>query len=529
MAIINRKNISTSGLDEDALTTTTSGEHVLNFGVLRTTGDLANGIFADANNVSVHNFGSIETSGLGAAGIFVQGEDAHVANYGSVVTHGGFFDPNPDVDGDEFFSEGIFVNGDLFSIANYGTVHVEGELSSALVGAGADGTIVNFGLVESLSDESSAVVAIGEGTQAINNGTIIVRGDFTGALFAEGTAINRGQIWVTANEASDGMGGGLPDGAHLTNSGLIHIAANDSFGMLARIGENLQVDNSGQISTEGTFAVGIGTGGVGGHVVNTGHISTEGDLALGVTLGVTRIGFVPSADGTIENRGVIATEGDGAAGVLMAGDGHHLINSGRITADGGVFDSDQLGVSHAAGVLVSGDDALVENTRSGLIESQDAASAAVELNVLERDGVSNADLSSELDNFGLIKGASVAVLGGAGAETVVNHGLIIGDVMLGDGNDTFVFGNGGVLDGELFFGDGDDLVHIEHGSGTSRIADFAAGDVVDVSDFFSSFSQLTAHSSQVGNDVVITLDHKDTVVLEHLQLSTLTASEFLFA
>jgi hypothetical protein len=226
---------------------------------------------------------------------------------------------------------------------------------------------------------------------------------------------------------------------------------------------------------------------------------------------------------------VIATEGDGAAGVLMAGDGHHLINSGRITADGGVFDSDQLGVSHAAGVLVSGDDALVENTRSGLIESQDAASAAVELNVLERDGVSNADLSSELDNFGLIKGASVAVLGGAGAETVVNHGLIIGDVMLGDGNDTFVFGNGGVLDGELFFGDGDDLVHIEHGSGTSRIADFAAGDVVDVSDFFSSFSQLTAHSSQVGNDVVITLDHKDTVVLDHLQLSTLTASEFLFA
>jgi hypothetical protein len=43
MAIINHKNILTSGFDEDALTTATSGEHVRNFGRLTTTGDLANG------------------------------------------------------------------------------------------------------------------------------------------------------------------------------------------------------------------------------------------------------------------------------------------------------------------------------------------------------------------------------------------------------------------------------------------------------------------------------------------------------
>jgi hypothetical protein len=42
------------------------------------------------------------------------------------------------------------------------------------------------------------------------------------------------------------------------------------------------------------------------------------------------------ADGTIENRGVIETEGDGAAGTFMAGDGHHLTNSGHITTDGAV-------------------------------------------------------------------------------------------------------------------------------------------------------------------------------------------------
>src|SRR5262249_10877087 len=159
-------------------------------------------------------------------------------------------------------------------------------------------------------------------------------------------------------------------------------------------------------------------------------------------------------------------------------------------ADGGAFDSDQLGVSHAAGVLVSGDGALVENSRSGVIESKNALSAAVELNIVERDGVSVADTSSRLANDGLIKGAAGPVRGGAGQETVINHGRIVGDVALGDGNDTFVFGKGGALAGDLVLGGGDDLVRVEHGSGTSRIADFAAGpaggDVVDVSDFFAS-------------------------------------------
>src|SRR5262249_39331487 len=161
----------------------------------------------------------------------------------------------------------------------------------------------------------------------------------------------------------------------------------------------------------------------------------------------------------------------------------------------------------AAGVVVSGDAALVENARGGVIESLNADSAAVELNVLERDGLSNAATSSTLENFGLIEGAAVAVLGGAGAETVINHGRIVGDVDLGAGADTFIFGKGGTVVGDVFLGGGDDLVIIEDGSGTTHIADFAAGaasgDVIDASEFFSSFGALMAHSHQSGNDVVI--------------------------
>ena len=51
---------------------------------------------------------------------------------------------------------------------------------------------------------------------------------------------------------------------------------------------------------------------------------------------------------------------------------------------------------------------------------------------------------------------------------------------------------------------------------------------MDVSEFFSSFGEVTAHSQQRGNDVVINLDKNDTLVLSHVQLSALTDGDFLF-
>ena len=175
------------------------------------------------------------------------------------------------------------------------------------------------------------------------------------------------------------------------------------------------------------------------------------------------------------NSGVIETVGDGAAGVIMAGDGHHLTNSGLITTDGGAFDSDTLNVvMSAASVVVSGDDALVQNTRTGVIRSENADSAAIELNVLERDGLSNAATSATLENSGLIEGA-VAILGGDGEETVINRGRIVGDVNLGGGADTFVAARGGRVAGDLVLGDGDEVVIIENGSGTTSDRGFRRG------------------------------------------------------
>jgi hypothetical protein len=217
----------------------------------------------------------------------------------------------------------------------------------------------------------------------------------------------------------------------------------------------------------------------------------------------------------------------------MNGNGHHLVNSGRIVTDGGAFVGDPLGAFRAAGVVVSGDDAMVQNIRSGVIVAKNADSAAVELNVVEQDGLPTEDMAAQLENRGLIKGAGIAVLGGAGEETVVNHGCIVGDVDLGDGDDSYAAGKGGALAGDLLLGGGDDLVIVADGAGTLRIADFEAGvgggDVIDVSAFFSDFGDVLAHASQKGGNTLIALDGNDRVVLENTLIGALDTGDFQFA
>ena len=553
MAIINFKNISTFGFDEDVLTTNSSGDRIINFGSLTTTGDLADGIYAGASNVSISNFGPIETFGLGARGVYVLGNDARVENHGSIVAHG-----EPDFDTFDT-ADGIVAIGDRFYIANYGFIQTDGLFSSAMFGFGNGGTLVNFGSVT--SSTSGGAVIIGDGgdhAQALNYGQIAASGEFAFALFAGGDgalAINRGEILLTGDSDRGVRAEG--DGSQAINEGKI-ISSNNFIHSISAFGNNAVAANSGEILVTGDGADGIfldgdpkaqatNTGkiiasgenthgvdvfGDGASAFNSGKISMTGDGSIGISTWISLYPDIGFDHGDIVNSGEIQTKGDGAPGVLMVGDGNHLSNSGLIVTNGGAFGADVGVTLHAAGVLVSGDGAVIDNKQSGVIESKNSASAAVELNVLQRAGVTDAATSSLLWNDGLIKGASVAVLGGAGQETIVNHGDIVGDVVLGDGNDTFVFGKHGSVLGNLFLGGGDDLVYIEKNSGSMSIADFAAGsgggDVIDISAFYSNFADLKAHAHQMGTDTVIALGHNDQLVLADVKLSALDAGDFQF-
>jgi len=531
MPIVNRTSIFTADPDDDALSTVTPNDLVINFASLITAGDLADGIFVGADGVSVRNFGSIHTSGLGAAGVHVEANNVRVDNFGSITTSGNDTAFNT--------SDGIIVIGDAFRISNFGDVHVTGDFASALVGVGEGSSIVNAGHVTSSSIESIVVGIIGDGAQVINRGQIEVAGSESSALLTRGehaSIINFGQVILTGGPDDEGMTLNFGNSeAH--NHGSIVVNGPQSFGMLSR-GAGQTLDNDGSVTVHGDGCIGvIATGGrfspVGTdiQIINSGQISIDGTASFGVGLGLALPDIVDlsASHGLIRNSGSITTQGDGDAAIVVIGDSHALINSGTVTADGGTAVTDLLGAVRAAGTLVSGDNVSIENERTGSITSNHAGSAAIELNVIDRVDVDNAQLSSVVDNWGLIQGVDVAISGGDGQETVINHGRIVGDVQLGDGADEFVFGNGGTLAGNLFLGGGDDLVRVERGSGTSVIEDFAAGplsgDLIDVSDFFSTVAQLTAHSHSSGNDLIIDLGPHDQLILKNV--SALDPGDFL--
>ncbi|QHQ33766.1 calcium-binding protein [Algicella marina] len=139
--------------------------------------------------------------------------------------------------------------------------------------------------------------------------------------------------------------------------------------------------------------------------------------------------------GTVVITGIVYGQSDG---ISLEGDNNQLINSGTIS-------------SESDGVNVDGTGSSVFN--SGTIAGE---GHGVEFNTLAGE-------ENTLRNSGTIVsttppgGSGMAVLGDFGNETVINTGLLIGDVDLRDGNDFFTTRHG-TLVGDVFAGAGDDIV-----------------------------------------------------------------------
>jgi Peptidase M10 serralysin C terminal len=515
--------ILTSGLDEDALTLLKSDGSLTNVRDLVTTGDLANGIYAAADRVTITNLGDIETNGLGAVAILVQGDDARVTNRGAIVTRGEPFNGG----GGEITSEGIFVEGDRFSIRNFGTVETEGLGASALVGVGQGGEIVNFGEVNSHSDFALAVGAVGDGSAVTNRGQVTVTGDQQTGLFAAGDqySIQNSSVVRTTGIASNALQGSGQDG-EIVNNGRVIADSAGGFAISAS-GDAAKVINRGDVTIGGDQGIGLFADGFGSQLLNRGEIAVNAEGAVGV--------LALSEEMEVVNSGHIDVNAEASWGLFAGGFGlpenMQVRNSGRIEAHGNFAvgmevqnataeNAGHIAAAGGATAAVIDTGATFENTRSGVVLSEDAASVAVQMN------------GGQLENSGLVRGA-VAVLGSFGGDTVVNHGRLDGGVALGGGSDTFVFGARGSVKGSVELGDGPDRAIVENGAGVARIADFSPGhtapDFVDVSAFYSGFGDLLVHAMQTGDDVVIKLDRDDKLVLEHVTLGDLEASNFIFA
>ncbi len=206
-------------------------------------------------------------------------------------------------------------------------------------------------------------------------------------------------------------------------------------------GDNI-LNNAGQISGERTIA--LLTSGGDNLVVNTGSISGASAVFLG----------------------------------LNSGAGDQLVNSGSISANG--FGGQTLRYTNA--VHVEGNDALITNLAGGQLLATSEGGAGVhigtgstssgdgsvvtnygEITSTQNYGVDFLDMESNevatLTNYGTISGGAGSFIGNESGESVTNGGVMNGNVLLRQGDDTYQGRGDGVVVGEVRGAAGDDTLY----------------------------------------------------------------------
>jgi hypothetical protein len=356
-----------------------------------------------------------------------------------------------------------------------------------------------------------------------------------------------------------------------SSSGSALIVNGEAQGQFAISLANLALDDSVYIGAQGQV-----TGVINGFYLDdtAAEITNDGHV-YGAQYGIESDG---SRGDTITNDGVISTSGyagipDSAAITINQSEFETIQNAGLVSGPQAIY-------------VEQGSNAAIQN--SGTIQGTLTAADTAQIS-LDNSGVLHGalDLDSSANNIvtnsGKIHGAvsfgsgenvftnSESVTGsitfGSGSDTLVNSGTITGYVIFTGTADQLT--NGGQIHGNVAMGYGDILVNTGtiHGEvtlgvndqyysgsgdvtapliasayddfnfsgslGHETIGGFVPGgathDVIHFSnDEFANYTALQADMTQVGADVVITLDPNDSLVLEHMTLARLSSHDFTF-
>jgi hypothetical protein len=202
--------------------------------------------------------------------------------------------------------------------------------------------------------------------------------------------------------------------AHISSSFPIGFGGGFSGATISAAGKNSNVRIAQGAEVSG--GLGVAIGGSGSSVTNGGHIS-------GALYGLA---------------------GGDATGVGAAIDDIRLTNNGLIEA--------------AVGMFAAGDDLTLVNGKKGEIVGFAAGLGAFGDATIVNHGMIR--VTGQGDT-GLLGAAPASILGGLGVQKVTNDGTVIGNVFLGDGNDTFNT-IGGVLKGKIYGGTGNDTFSIDN-------------------------------------------------------------------
>ena len=393
-------------------------------------------------------------------------------------------------------SYGIAVNGRLDgSIVNNGTITMSGNAAWGVsTTAAITGGIINAGTITGAGQGTTGIYAGANiGGAFVNTGSIST-GTTAGANVATNPLLPGGRaVWLAGN-----AGGILLEGNGVT-------AAQTTAGA---VGNGL-TDSSLSV-TGGAEALFVGQGGQGGyHDISIGKLASDPNGAsllirgnvtstaassvtsvrainlTGITNGgvdyhTTFAGGVNISGGEISATGIDATVNAIRIGELTTIPS--FVNSGSILAQARDSSEDATtgvagyGGGDASGVLIDARGNLATFTNSGAITADGHGATQAAYGVQDNSGtlttvVNSGSVSATVHGTGAALAFDLSH--GASAITFTNSGSIIGDVVLGPGNNKFTSTGGGIT-GALRLSSGDDTVAISNTLMTGNI-DLAAG------------------------------------------------------
>jgi autotransporter-associated beta strand protein len=365
-------------------------------------------------------------------------------------------------------AEGISVNVDGYSggIANAGSI--QGALTAVSVTANTfAGGVTNSGTISSDGNAGIRVYANEYSGGLGNSGTVTAATDYGIYLdigTANGNLTNSGTV-TSADDAIHVQGGSVIGG--LSNEGTLSSAD--------RNGVFVQLDSlSGGITSSGTLSaarngMSVDVATFQGGIINSGSIDSG---LSGIAVSAT------SFTGGITNTNTILSSDDMGIRVDASSFAGGVANSGSMTAEltGIALYADQID----GDIVNSG--SIVSNAGQGIaIETATWFPEAPALGgkIINSGSILGADcgvcvagfaVAEGLVNSGTIRGATVAIQTGDGADLVVNSGSIIGDsgsaIDLGGGDDRLrIAGGSAGIQGDISGGAGSNVLEFAPGAG----------------------------------------------------------------
>ena len=493
-------------------------------------------------NIFNSSSGRIES---GSRAVNLDGDNVSLTNRGTILGTGDQRNGTIYLDGT---ADDISINNLAGGIIDAGEGNT-GDAISIQVGEGDDLISEDINIVNrgTIAGRGQAEFAPGEGRLAANgsSGVRFVNGADADQAIVTGSVFNAGEITA---EVEVGFLGGfvIEDGVgfqgQVFNSGTISGPQNGLYVGNAEHQLEIINANSGRIES-GSRAVNLDGDNI--SLTNRGTILGTGDQRNGtiyvdgtgddLSIGNSSTGTIDAGEG---NSGSGVSVQVGAAGGLSDGSDDletsvDIVNNGNIQGRG--FGNVPAGVRLFVG---SGLDAStftgdITNQSNGLIASEQEAGILIE------EGI---NFNGQITNEGTIRGGNGLAINAAGATGSVNvtnssQASLEGDVVLGEGNDTFV--NQNSQDLNINSGGGDDVItggsgtntfEFDLGSGQDTITDFQVSqDVLDLGAFFSDANQVLGATTQVGSDALISLSGNDSIALANVDVDSLSGNNFTFA